>query len=213
MYQNFKQKCSVTMEPRDHFKNGASLKSQMSSTKKVSFWLCAAFIAGVIVFSGCGGDSQLVGKWEIESSYYPPRDFIVPKEMEFFSDGKGRMTFDEHNLGTLPLTWTSGKGNLNYEIIGQFHVLDYEIKGSNLKIFWEKNKNSYSLYKKSGSKSSYAKKLAKETCDCFKIKDDTKVRACIDEKIYEYIGKCYKFRDEFRDEMENCKNEIPYTFW
>jgi hypothetical protein len=43
----------IAMEPRDHFKNGVSLKDQMSRVNSISIVLGLFFIG--FIFSGCGG--------------------------------------------------------------------------------------------------------------------------------------------------------------
>ena len=112
--------------------------------------LLVAVLAIGMTFLGCGNDTnRLVGTWVLTNTNNPPSGWVTATEIELFRDGTGRMNFGERSgFGILALTWTAEGGRLRYEIMGQFIILDYEIRGSSLTLYNDRATNSFSVYER-----------------------------------------------------------------
>ena len=102
-------------------------------------------IFGIMV-AGCIRFSPLVGKWELEQTNNPPFGGVV-REIEFFSDGTGRMP---SILGlSAAFTWRRMEGGrLRIDTAGITQIYDIEISGSTLTFFYNRATNSFAVYRR-----------------------------------------------------------------
>jgi hypothetical protein len=104
-----------------------------------------------VVLASCSRDPRLVGRWELVNATNAP--LIVANEIEFFSNGTGRIIMGEGLLRlTETFTWTARNRRLNMEssIFGLtlMQTLDYELSGSTLTFFYDRATNSHSVYRR-----------------------------------------------------------------
>jgi len=101
----------------------------------------------ILIISNCQKISPLVGKWELVNVNNPPFGGVA-KEIEYFSDGTGRLYSDIFGGFADAFIWSAEGGRLKFENYGIIQILDYEISGPNLIFYYNKSTDSYSVYKK-----------------------------------------------------------------
>jgi len=107
-------------------------------------------IMTLLVFSACGSDSSLVGRWELVSlalvvdgdeSY---REEVSGVFYEFFSGGNG--VASALGEGNERFTWSTSRGRLTLASDRGHGVLSYSISGSTLVLIEESYMFDYESY-------------------------------------------------------------------
>ncbi|MCL2721518.1 MAG: hypothetical protein FWD47_09295 [Treponema sp.] len=101
-----------------------------------------------LIISGCQWFNPLVGKWELVSTNNVLFNFAIANEIEYFSDGTGRMYSDIFGGLSESFTWSAEGGRVKHENYGIIQIYDYQISGSNLTYYYNRANNSYSVYKR-----------------------------------------------------------------
>ena len=99
---------------------------------------------------GCTRFSPLIGRWELVDVTNVPFGTVVAREIEFFSDGTGRMHFDIWGFSTTTaFTWSTEAGRVRMEgddIPTQIN--DFQISGEMLTFIYDRTNNFTSLYRR-----------------------------------------------------------------
>ena len=112
---------SRTMEARDHFKNGARLKSHTSRGNFLRM-VCFALLAGVFILSGCKKDDGDEDKHESVryDGMYIFDDTQFKYYLRFYDDGTVR-------TGSTSGTVVISEENDDYHSIGEYEIVENQI--------------------------------------------------------------------------------------
>jgi len=93
------------------------------------------------------------GRWERTNVVNTPLGIVVANEVEFFSDGTGRLRLDDFMRGhSEAFTWSSGSGRIRMEFSDSFifssQIHDYELPGSDLTFIYDRATNFHAVFRR-----------------------------------------------------------------